>query len=142
MSRAVVVVVSFVALMTTGQPPAARLAPCPDTPNCVSTEAERASQRVDVVPFTDAPADALRRARAAIEAEPRTMVVDAGDGWLRAESRSFLFRFVDDVDVVIDAEARCFRFRSASRVGRSDLGVNRKRVARIAARLRASDPSR
>lgn len=128
--------------MTAGQSPASRLAPCPDTPNCVSTEAERASQRVEVVPFTDAPAEALRRARAALESEPRTTVVQEGDGWLRAESRSFLFRFVDDVDVVVDAEARCFRFRSASRVGRGDLGVNRKRVERIAARLRTGGPSR
>jgi uncharacterized protein (DUF1499 family) len=46
-----------------------------------------------------------------------------------------VFRFVDDVDIVVDTAAHVYRFRSASRVGRSDLGVNRQRIARIAARL-------
>jgi len=58
------------------------------------------------------------------------------DGYVRGECRSFLFRFVDDVDIVVDPVARVFRFRSASRVGRSDLGVNRQRIERITSRLR------
>ena len=109
--------------------------PCPDTPNCVSTEATRASQRVPTVPFGDAPAAALARAKSALLAEPRTTLTIERDGHLHAECRSFLFRFVDDVDIVVDPVAHVYRFRSASRVGRSDLGVNRKRIARIAARL-------
>jgi hypothetical protein len=74
-------------------------------------------------------------AKAALLAEPRTTVTIERDGHLHAESRSFLFRFVDDVDIVVDPVAHVYRFRSASRVGRSDLGVNRKRIARISARL-------
>ena len=46
------------------------LPPCPDSPNCVSTDATRASQRVPTVPFPDAPAAALRRAKAALLIEP------------------------------------------------------------------------
>ena len=111
------------------------LPPCPDTPNCVSTETARESQRVPTVPFTDAPQAALARAKAALLAEPRTMVTSERDGYLHAECTSFVFRFVDDVDIVVDPVAHVVRFRSASRVGRSDLGVNRKRIARIAARL-------
>jgi uncharacterized protein (DUF1499 family) len=123
-----------------GHPPAPLaddqvLAPCPDTPNCVSTEATRASQRVPTVPFTDAPEAALRRAREALLAEPRTTITAERAGALRAECRSLVFRFVDDVDIVVDTAAHVYRFRSASRVGRSDLGVNRQRIARIAARL-------
>ena len=111
------------------------LPPCPDTPNCVSTEATRASQRVPTVPFRDAPAAALARAKSALLAEPRTTVTIERDGHLHAECRSFLFRFVDDVDIVVDPVAQVYHFRSASRVGRSDLGVNRQRIARISARL-------
>lgn len=109
---------------------------CPDTPNCVSTEVSRASQRMDTVPFTDAPEAALARARAAVLAEARTRIVTETPGQLDAESTSLVFRFVDDVRIVVDAEARVFRFRSASRVGRSDLGVNRRRMSRISDRLR------
>ncbi len=112
------------------------IAPCPDTPNCVSTEAERESQRVPTVAFTDAPDVAQARAKAALLAEPRSTIVSERAGALRGECRSLIFRFVDDVDIVVDSAAHVFRFRSASRVGKSDMGVNRKRVARIAARLR------
>jgi len=123
-----------------GQPPRPvgadhRLPPCPDSPNCVSTEATRASQRVPTVPFADAPAAALMRAKAALLAESRTTVTIEREGHLHAECKSFVFRFVDDVDIVVDPVAHVYRFRSASRIGRSDLGVNRQRVARISARL-------
>ncbi len=111
------------------------LPPCPDSPNCVSTEATRASQRVPTVPFTDPPAAALTRAKAALLAESRTMITMEREGYLHAECKSFVFRFVDDVDIVVDPVAHVYRFRSASRVGRSDLGVNRQRIARISARL-------
>jgi uncharacterized protein (DUF1499 family) len=91
---------------------------------------------MQAVPYTDSPDSAFVRAKAAVLAESRTKIVAEEPGWLKAESKSFLFRFVDDVEVIVDAESRTFRFRSASRVGRSDLGVNRKRMERISARLK------
>jgi uncharacterized protein (DUF1499 family) len=90
------------------------------------------------LPFVDAPAAAQARARAALLAEPRTRIVAEAPGYLRAEARSRLMRFVDDVEVVVDGAARVVRFRSASRVGRSDLGVNRARMERFAERFRAA----
>lgn len=111
------------------------LPPCPDTPNCVSTEAIRESQRVSTVPFTGDPTHAMARAKAALLAEPRATITVEGASSLHAECRSLVFRFVDDVDIVVDPVAQVYRFRSASRIGRSDLGVNRKRIARISARL-------
>lgn len=113
------------------------LRPCPDTPNCVSTEATRESQRIPTVPFSDAPERALARARAALLAEPRSRITMERADALHGECRSLVFRFVDDVDIVVDSAAQVFRFRSASRVGRGDLGVNRKRMQRIAERLRS-----
>ena len=50
---------------------------------------------------------------------------------LHVEFTSWLLRFVDDVDAVIDPDAGVIHVRSASRVGYSDLGVNRKRVEAI-----------
>ncbi len=114
------------------------LAACPDTPNCVSSDATRTSQRVPTVAFTDAPDVAQRRAREAVLAEPRSRVVTERAGYVRAECRSLVFRFVDDVDIVVDSTARVFRFRSASRVGRGDMGVNRRRIERISERLRTA----
>ncbi len=114
------------------------LPPCPDTPNCVSTDAQRSSQRMDAIAFTDSPAAALARAGAALLEEKRTTIVEEGADYLKAEARSLIFRFVDDIEIIVDAERRVFRFRSASRVGKSDLGVNRRRMERISERLRTS----
>lgn len=96
---------------------------------------------MDAVPFADAPDAAFARATAALLAEPRLTVVDEAPDWIKAEARSLVFRFVDDIEIIVDAERRVFRFRSASRVGKSDLGVNRRRMERISARLRQGNAS-
>jgi len=51
--------------------------------------------------------------------------------YLHVEFRSTLFRFVDDVEFVIDEPQGLIHIRSASRVGYSDLGANRKRMEKI-----------
>ncbi|HVH12057.1 MAG TPA: DUF1499 domain-containing protein [Longimicrobium sp.] len=122
-------------LASPGEP----LRPCPSTPNCVSTEAADTRHAIPAILFRGTPEDALANARQALLGEPRTRIVVEAPGYLRAESRSRLFRFVDDVEVSVDGTARVVRFRSASRVGRSDLGVNRARMERFTARFRALD---
>ena len=92
------------------------------------------------IPFRGSPAGVQGAVRRALLAEPRTRIVLDEPGYVRAESRSRIFRFVDDVEMVIDADERVIRFRSASRVGRSDFGVNRARMRRVGARL-ISDPA-
>lgn len=134
--RLIALLLALALFAPTDAMPQRTLPRCPDTPNCVSTDAERESQRMAAVPFTDSPASALARAKAALLAESRSKIVAQEQDWLKAQCTSFLFRFVDDVEVIVDAGTRTFRFRSASRVGSSDLGVNRKRMERIAARLR------
>ncbi|HEU0298388.1 MAG TPA: DUF1499 domain-containing protein [Longimicrobium sp.] len=119
-------------------PPGGALRPCPPTPNCVSTEAADARHGIPALPYAGTPRDAHERARAALLAEPRTRIVTERPGYLHAEARSRLWRFVDDVEVVVDSAAGVVRFRSASRVGRSDLGVNRARMQRFGERFRAS----
>ena len=119
--------------------PAQRLAPCPESPNCVSTEAQAADRRHAIAPLTYAgpAAAALARLRAVVEARPRTEVVAADGGYLHVTFRSLVFRFVDDVQLVVDEATETIRFRSASRVGHSDLGANRRRMERIRRRFAA-----
>lgn len=104
------------------------LAPCPASPNCVSSQADDDAHHIAPLAFSGDPSAALRRLRAAIEGMPRTRIVNDTGTTLRAEFTSWLFRFVDDVDCVVDADAGVIHIRSASRVGYSDLGANRKRV--------------
>ena len=108
------------------------LAPCPDTPNCVSSFAEDEDHRVEPLALDAEPAAALAKLRRILEATPRTVVADAGDGYLHAEATSLIFRYVDDLEILIDAGAGKIHLRSASRTGYSDLGVNRRRVRALA----------
>jgi uncharacterized protein (DUF1499 family) len=130
-------------------PPPARLArpgetlpPCPETPNCVSTEPSDQGHSMSVLPFDGTPEEAQAHARAALLAVPRTRIVEERPGYLHAVARSRILRFVDDVEVVVDADAHVVRFRSASRIGRSDMGVNRSRMRRFGERFRALEEGR
>jgi uncharacterized protein (DUF1499 family) len=105
----------------------------------VSTEATDRRHAIPPIPFRGTPEAAQAHARQALLQEPRTRITLESPGYLRAESRSRVFRFVDDVEVVVDGSARVIRFRSASRVGRGDMGVNRKRMERFTTRFRALD---
>lgn len=73
----------------------------------------------------------MRRLLAVIRAIPRSTVVESGPAILRAQFRTRIFRFVDDAQFVFDDATKTIHFRSASRVGRSDLGVNRRRMEEI-----------
>ena len=119
--------------------PGEPLLPCPASPNCVSTEAADERHAMEAIAFHGSAADAERHAREALLREPRTRIVATAPGYLRAEAWSRLLRFVDDVQVVVDDRAKVIRFRSASRVGHGDMGVNRKRMRRFGERFRALD---
>jgi len=109
----------------------AALAPCPSSPNCVSTDATDAAHAIAPIPFDVTPAVAVDRLRRALATLPGLRIVADDGRYIRAEARSRLFRFVDDVEFVIDAAARVIRMRSASRTGHWDLGANRRRLERI-----------
>jgi uncharacterized protein (DUF1499 family) len=122
-------------------PPGGPLRPCPSTPNCVSSDATDAGHAMPPLPYPGSAQDAYARARAALLAEPRMRVITERPGYLHAEARSRFWRFVDDVEVMVDEDARVVRFRSASRLGRKDFGVNRARMQRFGERFRASADS-
>lgn len=105
-----------------------RLGPLPSSPNAVSSQAEDPSRRVEPLHFAGDPAEAMARARRAVESMPRTEIVRADERYLHATFTSRLFRFVDDVELLLDPQAGVIHVRSASRVGYSDLGANRRRV--------------
>jgi uncharacterized protein (DUF1499 family) len=105
-----------------------RLAPCPESPNCVSSQAVDAGHRIEPIAFTGSPEAALGHIKAIVASLPRTAIVAEAPNYLHVEFRSALFRFVDDVEFLIDANASQIHFRSASRAGHGDLGVNRRRM--------------
>ncbi len=109
-----------------------KLAPCPDTPNCVSSQTDQADKLLPPIPYTGSEESALNRITQILQQLPRTKIVEEKHNYVHAECRSFLFRFVDDVEFLIDDSEKLIHFRSAARVGYSDLGVNRKRMEGLA----------
>ena len=113
------------------------LRPCPASPNCVCSEGVDAGHAVEPLRFSGSPVEAWSAAVAAVGALPRTRIVSSGDGRLHAEARSRIFRFVDDLELRLAPEEGCIHVRSASRLGYSDLGVNRRRVEELRGALQA-----
>ena len=135
----VLALVGLAVMSRSGKPPGlveGRLAPCPASPNCVVSEAGTDAAH-HVAPFT-VPGGAEEEAFRALEeviGEMGGMVETRREGYLAATFSSTVFGFVDDFEARLDAAEGVLHVRSASRVGRSDLGVNRQRVQRIRAGL-------
>lgn len=141
MHGATVVIVLFALLSMTSTTPASlglqagRLAPCPDSPNCVSSAATTSQHVIAPFALDRSPGAAKEELKQAIAKLPRTKLISETDDYLRFEFRSLVFRFVDDVEFHFDEATKTIHVRSASRVGHSDLGVNRRRVEAIRALL-------
>lgn len=116
-----------------------RIRPCPRSPNCVSTRAGDAAHRMPPIPFTGTAEQALERLRRVVRALPRSRIVEDAGGYLRAEVRTAILRFTDDVELAVDPAERLIHFRSASRVGYFDLGANRRRMEEIRRRFEAAE---
>ncbi len=134
--------VGFVALMTvffscSGRRPSnigavdGRLRPCPESPNCVSSQAEGAGHFIDPIRYSGDLAGAREKLLRTVRSMKRATVVTMEEGYLHAEYRSAIFRFVDDVEFLFDDAKKTIHVRSASRVGYGDMGVNRKRIEKI-----------
>jgi len=108
-----------------------RLADCPPTPNCVCTQSSDPQHHMEPIHFAGSPEEAMERIKAVIAAMPRSKIVTVNERYMHVEFTSRLFRFVDDVEFLIEPDTKTIQFRSASRVGRSDLGVNRQRMEEI-----------
>jgi uncharacterized protein (DUF1499 family) len=111
-----------------------QLAPCPKTPNCVSSQAHDEEHFIEPIHYTGSQQEAHNHLLQIIESEKRTKIQEDQGNYIRVEFTSALFRFIDDVEFyfpIEQAEETFIHVRSASRVGSSDLGVNRKRIERI-----------
>ena len=108
---------------------------CPDSPNCVSSQALDASHFIEPFVFSDQPAQAMQRLKKALLTEKRVSIVKEQPAYLHAEVRSLIFRFVDDVEFTLLPEQGLIHVRSAARTGHSDFGVNRRRIESIRRRF-------
>ena len=109
------------------------LGDCPKTPNCVNSLAKPPDSVHAIAPlkYTGTKMETMAILMAVVDSLPRTMLVAQTDNYVYFEFTSLVWRFVDDVEFVFDEANKLIHFRSASRLGKGDLGVNRKRMENI-----------
>lgn len=111
---------------------------CPaDSQKCVSTLNDTGYPAFDPVPFSGSPDEALRAIKEVVADLPRTTIVEEDGYYLRTEFTTRILRFTDTVQFEVDPEAGVIHFRSDSvPYAGSDLGANRKRMAKVTELLR------
>jgi len=107
-----------------------QLSPCPETPNCVCSEYQVESAFVEPLTYTTTAEQAWAKIKQVISETGGSVIIEDAD-YLRVVYETPLLRYVDDVEFRQDKNLQRIHVRSASRVGESDLGVNRKRVEKI-----------
>jgi len=122
-----------------------RLKPPSNTPNSVSSQAslypdhpQRAYADIAPLPLKGGANATLDRIASIIEAMEGGRIVTREPGYIYAQFTTRIMKYVDDVEFWFDPSAEVIQVRSASRLGSSDLGVNRKRIEFIRQRLGSS----
>lgn len=129
-------------MMFAGKPPtnigvqSGKLAACPNSPNCVSSQSQDTLHQIEPLTYNSLPTEAMANLKAVIQNMEKTKIITQTDNYLYAEFTSKLMGFVDDVEFLLDDSAKVIHVRSASRLGQSDMGVNRKRIETIRAKLK------
>lgn len=112
------------------------LAPCPSSPNCVSSMAGDTGHRIEPIHYRGDARAAFVRLRETLSRRSDTKLVEEKYPYLRVELHTNFF--VDDGEFLLDEKQGVIHVRSASRVGYSDLGKNRNRMEEIRSEFGAS----
>jgi len=137
--REVLILALLTALLTgcSGQLPAnlgvadGKLSPCPTRPNCVNSFAADEEHKIDPFKFSVPPKELMQNLKSVVSSREGAQIVEEKELYLRAEFTSSFFKFVDDVEFLIEPDTQTLHCRSASRVGYSDMGANRDRIVAI-----------
>jgi uncharacterized protein (DUF1499 family) len=111
------------------------LNPCKNKPNCVSSQDSRKEFFIEPIPIIGEPNIFFEKLLKTVRSYPRAKQINVTDNYIHFEFRSALFGFVDDIEFFIDKKNSLLHMRSASRLGYSDFGVNRKRLTEIKNKL-------
>ncbi len=110
------------------------LAPCPNSPNCVSSLSGSKDHWVAPLEVSDTRDTSLQRVQSVLDSLPRVDYDVVGPARINARFKSMVLRFTDDVTFYV-RENGTVEVRSASRVGYWDLGANRRRVESLLEKL-------
>lgn len=108
-----------------------QLAPCPNSPNCVSSQSHISKHRVEPFVYSSSKEESFKKLKEILQNNNRITIISESENYIYAECKTAFFKFIDDLEFYFDDENKLIHIRSASRIGYSDLGVNRRRVEDI-----------
>lgn len=108
-----------------------RLKACPNSPNCVCSYDTDKEHGIEPISFSGDAKSAIASLKKIIQSTPLTEIIESSDDYIYAEYTTKLMGYVDDVEFYIPANTSVIHVRSASRLGQSDLGLNRKRIEEL-----------
>ena len=114
---------------------AGQLSPCPDSPNCVSRQETKSSHAIKAIEYRDSKIAAQEKMLTILHEMKEAEIKTQENDYWHVEFTSRWMRFVDDVEFYFPEDEPIIHMRSASRLGYSDLGVNRKRIENIRSRF-------
>jgi uncharacterized protein (DUF1499 family) len=129
--KTILYVLFFMTLMNTVQAASFEIKAlplCANSPNCVSSQAKDNNHFIAPFNIIGDPGEAWNSLKKIISNQARTAIVEETEDSLHAEATSLVFRFIDDINAILDVNAKVIHIHSASRTGYSDFGVNRKRI--------------
>ncbi|WP_413698908.1 DUF1499 domain-containing protein [Psychromonas sp. KJ10-10] len=115
-----------------------QLLACPNTPNCVSSYETDKEHAIESLKFKGDQQATQSLLLKVLQDYKGAKIITNNEHYIRAEFTSLIFRFVDDVEFYFpeaNANETIIQVRSASRIGHSDLGANRKRIEAIRQQL-------
>ena len=114
-----------------------KLKAVPDSPNCVSTFAAEDDNQHYISPltYTGSLEDTMLKIESTVSSISGFKIITKESNYVHIEATTPVFRYVDDLEIYLDDSTKRVHFRSASRIGQSDLGANRKRVEKLKASL-------
>ena len=116
-----------------------QLIQCPTTPNCVNSQAKDKKHYIEPILMTGTPLEVKNHILKILNELKRAKIIVAEDHYIRVEFISKVFRFIDDLEFYFPntkSKEMTIHVRSASRVGYSDFGVNRKRIEQIRSKFK------
>ena len=110
-----------------------KFSPCPDSPNCVSSQSTDKAHFIEPLHYAGSLADARQKLIDILENTKRVRLVKVEKDYIHAEFRSSIFQFIDDLELYFPPDQTIIHVKSASRKGYYDFGANRRRVERLRA---------
>lgn len=108
-----------------------QLGDCTEAPNCQGSESSRQAQKVDRLNLTEPVSEAMKSIAAIVAAQPGVAIAKQDNRYLHVTYTSRWMGFVDDVEFLASDDNQSVQIRSASRLGKSDLGANVNRINQL-----------